>query len=318
VRSPYLISYILLILPFIFLGHGILYLNRYYYSESNVTLLWFIVFALCQPVGSLLAAPAANPGRLYRLNPLMCMAESVSTIFTLLKLRFSGSKQLSWVAAAKTLLYQREAVVLTSEQLHGLVGGEKSSYAALRKALGFPPLQIRSLDASASISMIYFFILARICMTTPVGTFGVASLLALSFTTLQGTILIATSRVLDIDEEGAVENEFKAYILAHYLEPSDTPSKRPDVDDGAARFTFFLVIFLAVSSLVGLVLTMFHGMGFIFEHFLPFIGVLLMMEVLCFVMMRARSLGPRRSDLAHLTVGFMIWMAYMLKNLLRL
>jgi hypothetical protein len=172
-RSPFLISYVLLIIPLHLLGigldswdvcHG--YGNNcgsWHIQDWHLNLLAIFFAALVQPSGSLLLAPAFPPQTvLNRLNPLVCMAEGISTLFTLLSLHFSRNT-LPYPAAATLTLYLRETSSLTPPQLEQLSSYEsnKPNYTAIRESLGFSSLEPRNISASASLYVFGLLALIR-------------------------------------------------------------------------------------------------------------------------------------------------------------
>ncbi|KAI9858419.1 MAG: hypothetical protein M1813_007523 [Trichoglossum hirsutum] len=296
-RNPLTLSYVLLVPPLAIIG-TVPFSWRYgYMSYSELVFLLVAAVALCQPAGSLLSPPATRPGRLYRLNPLVCVAEPLVLIFRMLVLRRVDGNGLSWVAAAKALVYEREAVLVTKELVEELADDRNVfSYVDARKSLGLPPVRARGLDASISMSVISTVLLARACVTdVGPGVQVFAMLYAFSFAALQGTILIATARELEPEEESEVEDEVKQYFR---VRSPDAPSPRTGIDDGILRFLLVLVPCCLLG--IGNVL-MLEGYANVWALWL-FISAAVL-GIVCFSLLRATRLGGWRSELIHLSVA---------------
>ncbi|KAH0548533.1 hypothetical protein GP486_007923 [Trichoglossum hirsutum] len=292
-RNPLTLSYVLLIPPLTVIG-TLPFAWRYGFTVySEVIFLIVAAVALCQPAGSLLLDPATRPGRLYRLNPLVCVAETLVLIFRMAVLRRVDGSGLSWVAAARVLVHEREAVLATRELVEELADERKGfSYVEVRESLGFPPLRARGLDASASVSVIFIILLARACLADVApGTRVFAMLYTASFAVLQGTILIATARELEPEEETEVEDELREYFLAR---SPDAPSPETRIDDGVLRFLLailpcWLAGFIYMASLEGL-----DGAWALWVLVSTTI-----LEIGCFALLRATRLGGWKSEAIH-------------------
>jgi hypothetical protein len=267
-RSPFLISYILLIVPLPLLVLAPTYWNPYggHNSPGNdwIMLLAIVAASFLQPAGSLLLNPTSrSPPLLSRLNPLICTAEGVSTLLTLFNLRFSSTCPLSYPAAATLLIYRRESSSLAPAHFHDLIKDSKTlSYETTRVQLGFPPLVTRSITASDAVYVLALMGLLRVTIDeqmpsrAPVTTM-LAFFFIWSFGLLHFVILLATSRSLTAEENEAVEKEFNAYLQTHYLHlslsASTVPSRKIDIDDDGRLLRLFIGGYLLV-SLCGLIL----------------------------------------------------------------
>jgi hypothetical protein len=260
-RSPFLISYVLLIIPLPFLGFAPGY--WIYYAGNSPGTDWIVLVAvvaasILQPTGSLLLNPASRrPPLLSRLNPLVCTAEGVSTLLTLFNLRFSSTRPLSYSAAATLVLYRRESSSLPPACLHDLIKDSKPlSYNTTRIRLGFPPLITRSITASDAVYVLALMGLLRLTMDqhiysrAPVTTM-LAFFFIWSFGLLHLVILLATSRPLTAEENDDVEEEFMNYLQTHCvqlsLSPSTIPSHKTDLDNDSRRFGLFIGGYLLVT-----------------------------------------------------------------------
>jgi hypothetical protein len=267
VRSPFLISYVLLIIPLPLLGFAPGYWNSYGYNSPGndwIVLVAIVAASILQPTGSLLLNPASRrPPLLSRLNPLVCTAEGVSTLLALFNLRFLSTRPLSYPAAATLLLYRRESSSLPPAYLHDLIKDSKSlSYNTTRIRLGFPPLITRSITASDAVYVLAFMGLLRLAMDqhmysrAPVTTM-LAFFFSWSFGLLHLVILLATSRPLTAEENDVVEEEFMNYLQTHYVQlslyPSTMPSRKTDLDGDSRRLRLFIGGYLLV-TLCGLTL----------------------------------------------------------------
>jgi hypothetical protein len=269
-RSPFLISYFLLIIPLPLLGLAPGYWNYYPYNSSGndwIVLAAIVAASILQPAGSLLLNPASRrPPLLSRLNPLVCTAEGVSTLLTLFNLRFSSTRPLSYSAAATLILYRRESSYLPPAYLHDLIKDSKPlSYNTKRIRLGFPPLITRSITASDAIYVLAFMGLLRLTMDqymylrAPVTTM-LAFFFVWSFGLLHLVILLATSRPLTAEENDVVEEEFMNYLQTHCvqlsLSPSTVLSRKTDLGDDSRRLRLFIGGYLLV-TICGLTLLRF-------------------------------------------------------------
>lgn len=272
-QSPFLISYFLLIIPLYLLGigpdswgvcHGSgLNCHGWHVQDWHVNFLAIIFAQHLQPKGSLVLAPASpRQTVLSRLNPLVCMAEGISTLFTLLSLHFSDNP-MSYPAAATLTLFRREASSLAPSQLEDISSKElnKPNYTAIRESLGFSSLRARSTTAPASLYVLVFFTATRLMLnkslyvSAPVITMLCFHFL-ISFGFLQLAIVIATSRALTPEEQDAVDEQFQTYLLTHHLHQSLVPSPNPqkrrlsNVDDSWLRLLLFLTSYIIVSTVL--------------------------------------------------------------------
>jgi hypothetical protein len=269
-HSPFLISYVLLIVPLPLLGLAPKYWNYYRYNSPGndwIVLIAIVAASILQPTGSLLLNPASRrPPLLSRLNPLVCTAEGVSTLLILFNLHFSSARPLSYPAAATLLLYRRESSSLPPAYLHDLIKDSKPlSYNTLRINLGFPPLITRSITSSDAVYVLALMGLLRVTIDeqmysrAPVTTM-LAFFFIWSFGLLHLVILLATSRPLAIEENDVVEEEFMNYLQTHCvqlsLSPSAIPSRKIDLDDDSRRLRLFIGGYLLV-TLCGLTLLRF-------------------------------------------------------------
>ncbi|KAH0539053.1 hypothetical protein FGG08_004399 [Glutinoglossum americanum] len=304
-RNPITISYLLLIAPLSFIASYPLFTRAYHNDTPRGLYLLILFAALSQPKGSLLLAPATNPGRLYRLNPLVCLAEALVTVFRLAVLKTVGDKGLSWVGAARVLVYERESVDVGREDVKELAeeGSSKGyGYSEVRGSLGFPPLRTRGLDSSATISIFVIFLLTRnFHNNSAAGITTLTLLYLISFAALQATILIASSRELPPEEESAVDDEIREYFLAHLLRPEGLSNIKAKigVDDGVPRFLGVVALCWAVGfAYLGTTWAQgFNGIGavWIMICYPAGLGV-------CFGLLRATRLGGRKSEVLHLLV----------------
>ena len=275
-QSPFLISYFLLIVPLHLLGIGphnwVSCLGRgpynncgWHVQDWHLNFLAITFAAILQPTGSLLLAPASpRQSFISRLNPVIGMAEGMSTLFTLLALHFSPNP-MSYPAAATLTLYRREASSLTPTQLDDLSSNvsNKQNYHSIRKSLGFSPLQPRSITASASLYIFGLLALIRFMLNkwlysdAPVITM-LCFHFVVSFGFLHLAIVIATSRALTPEEHQAVEEQFQTYLVTHHLQHSLAPGtsakkpRRTNFDDSWTRVLIFLAsyIFLTTTTLI--------------------------------------------------------------------
>jgi hypothetical protein len=269
-RSPFLISYFLLIIPLPLLGLAPGYWSYYAYNSPGtdwIVLVAIVAASILQPAGSLLLNPTSRrPPLLSRLNPLVCTAEGVTTLLTLFNLRFSSTHPLSYSAAATLLLYRRESSSLPPAYLHDLIKDSKPlSYNTARIRLGFPPLIARSITASDAVYVLVLMGLLRLTMDqhmysrAPVTTM-LAFFFIWSFGLLHLVILLATSRPLTAEENDVVEEEFVNYLQTHYvqlsLSSSTVPSRKTDLDNDSRRLRLFIGGYLLV-TICGLTLLRF-------------------------------------------------------------
>lgn len=227
--------------------------------------------ALVQPTGSLLLPPASqHPTFLSRLNPLIGMAEGVSSPFTLLALHFDSTNQLSYPVAATFTLYRREASSFTTTQLEGICSKESRNpdYNKIRQSLGFVPLNPRSISASTSLYVFGLLFFIRVSLNR--WMYHNASLITMlcfhyivSFGFFHLLILITTSRSLSPDEKLVVEEHFQAYLVMHQLQESLTPStstspnsKYSGLDDSWRRVLIFITAYVVSSSAILILLNL--------------------------------------------------------------
>ena len=234
------------------------------------------------------------------------MGETLSLIFGLLRLRYATHKQFSWAAAAQVLVLEREVVGMTREQVQE-VSGEDSckrlSYKKMREEMGFPPLRTRGLDQSAAVSIVVLALLAWLWAVGQIkeGIRLLGMLFVLSLAALQGTILIASTRTLTTEEESSIEDELREYFLEYSLQSADTnaPDSKHGVDESVKR----LASLIALCWIVGGVYCWQWVMDWDrIAYIWGLVVVLPAMEILCFALLRAASLGGRESDWIHLTV----------------
>ncbi|KAI9771415.1 MAG: hypothetical protein M1839_002805 [Geoglossum umbratile] len=209
-RWALIISCVFLMAPLTYISAYTL--DRHYYYNYGLELLVMIAIALTQPAGSLLLAPATNPGRLYKLNPLVWVGDTLTLVLGLLRLRYATQGRFSWATAARVLVLQCEAVDLSREQVREASEEESarvSSYKEMRDVVGFPPLRTRGVDESAAVSIIILTALVAFVGQTDGAVHMLGILFALSFIVVQGTAVISTTRTLEPEEDSAVEDEMR-------------------------------------------------------------------------------------------------------------